>query len=483
MPTAQISHLVIEKMQTIVGAAYVFTDAENLYNYSHDETEDFSFLPDLVVKPANADQISRIMQFCSEHGIPVTARGAGTGLSGAALPVHKGIVLSMERLNRILQLDEQNHQALVEPGVIVQVLQEAAIEKGLFYPVDPASRGSCTIGGNIAQSAGGLRAVKYGTTRENILNLEVVLPTGEIIWTGANVLKYSTGYNLTQLMVGSEGTLGIITKAVVKLRPYPAHNLVMLVPFATATQACEAVNAIFMSGITPSCLEFMEREAIEWAIAYSRSAIPLPDHIQAHLLIEVDGNDMELLLKDAGQIYQVVNAYDTGDILVGESFQQKEELWALRRKIPYAVRHNSVYKEEDTVVPRAHLPQLLQGIKEIGARYNFKSVCYGHAGDGNLHVNIIKGHMTDEEWNTGLPEGIREIFRLCVQLGGTISGEHGIGYVQKPYIGIALPDINLSVMRGIKNVFDPKGILNPGKIFCCAALLPLLYLLRLCLPY
>jgi glycolate oxidase len=279
------------------------------------------------------------------------------------------------------------------------------------------------------------------------------------------VLKYSTGYNLTQLMVGSEGTLGIITKAVVKLRPYPNHNLVMLVPFATATQACEAVNAIFMSGITPSCLEFMEREAIEWAIAYSGSTIPLPDHIQAHLLIEVDGNDMELLLKDAEQIYDVLHTFDVGDIFVGESFQQKEELWALRRKVPYAVRHNSVYKEEDTVVPRAYLPQLLQGIKEIGAKYNFKSVCYGHAGDGNMHVNIIKGAMTEEEWNTKLPEGIREIFKLCVQLGGTISGEHGIGYVQKPYIGIALPDTNLAIMKGIKKVFDPKGILNPGKIF------------------
>jgi glycolate oxidase len=465
MFTAQISHVVIEKMQTIVGATNVLADEENLYKYSHDETEDLSFLPDIVVKPATTSEISQIMQFCSAEGIPVTARGAGTGLSGAALPIHKGILLSMERLNNILNIDDRNFQAIVEPGVIVQVLQDAAIEKGLFYPVDPASKGSCTIGGNIAQSAGGLRAVKYGTTRENILNLEVVLPTGEIIWTGANVLKYSTGYNLTQLMVGSEGTLGIVTKAVVKLRPYPSYNLVMLVPFTTATQACEAVNAIFMAGITPSCLEFMEREALEWAVAYSGSSIPLPAHIQAHLLIEIDGNDMEMLLKEAEQIYGVVNTFDVGDILLGESFQQKEELWALRRKIPYAVRHNSVYKEEDTVVPRAYLPQLLKGIKEIGTKYQFKSVCYGHAGDGNLHVNIIKGNMSEEEWNTKLPEGIRELFQLCVQLGGTISGEHGIGYVQKPYIGIALSEANLTIMRGIKKVFDPKGILNPGKIF------------------
>jgi glycolate oxidase len=465
METAQFSHLLLEKMQAIVGEAYVLADQENLYTYSHDETEDLSFLPDVVVKPATPQEVSRILQFCNEYKIPVTARGAGTGLSGAALPVHKGILLSMERLNQIIQIDEVNHQATVEPGVITQVLQEAVMEKGLFYPVDPGSRGSCSLGGNLAQSSGGPRAVKYGTTRENVLNLEVVLPTGEIIWTGANVLKYSTGYNLTQLMVGSEGTLGIITKAVFKLRPYPLHTLVMLVPFSSAEQACEAVNAIFMAGISPSCLEFMERDAIEWAVRYVGSNMDIPATIQAHLLIELDGKEMELLYKEAERIYEVLSVYEIGEVLLGESAQQQEELWTLRRKVPYAVRHTSVYKEEDTVVPRGHLPQLLKGVKEIGRKYNFKSVCYGHAGDGNLHVNIIKGDLSEEEWNRKLPEGIREIFRLCVSLGGTISGEHGIGYVQKPYIGIALPEINLALMRGIKQVFDPNGILNPGKIF------------------
>lgn len=465
MEKAQISYSIIEKMQAIVGEPHVLIDEESLYHYSHDETEDLSFLPDLVVKPGSTQEISQILQFCNEHVIPVTARGAGTGLSGSALPVHKGIILSTERLNKIIEIDEKNHQATVEPGVITQIFQEAVIERGLFYPVDPSSRGSCTIGGNLAQSSGGPRAVKYGTTRENVLNLEVVLPTGEITWTGANVLKYSTGYNLTQLMVGSEGTLGIITKAVFKLRPYPSQNLVMLVPFASAEQACEAVNAIFMAGITPSCLEFMERDAIDWAIQYIGSTMQVPEHIQAHLLIEVDGNELELLYKDAERIYEVLEKYQIGEVLLGESAQQKEELWLLRRKAPYAVKHQSVYKEEDTVVPRAHLPQLITGIKEIGRKYNFKSVCYGHAGDGNLHVNIIKGDMSDEEWNNELPEGIKEIFRLCVRLGGTISGEHGIGYVQRPYIGIALPAINLEIMRGIKKVFDPKGILNPGKIF------------------
>jgi glycolate oxidase len=456
---------IVAQLREIVGDAYVFVDEETLHNYSHDETEDLHFLPDVVVKPVSPQEVSQIMRYCNEHLIPVTARGAGTGLSGAALPIHKGILMSMERFNKILNIDERNHQALVEPGVVTEFLQEAVKEKGLFYPVDPASKGSCFIGGNVSQSSGGPRAVKYGTTRDYILNLEVVLPSGEIIWTGANVLKYSTGYNLTQLMVGSEGTLGIITKIVVKLRTYPKHNLVMLVPFASAEQACEAVSAIFMAGIVPSCLEFMERDAIDWAIAYTGSSVVVPENVQAHLLIEVDGNEMDLLYQDAERIYAVLEKYEVGEILLGESAQQKEELWSLRRKAPYAVRHNSVYKEEDTVVPRAHLPQLLMGVKAIGKKYGFKSVCYGHAGDGNLHVNIIKAGISDEEWHTQLPKGITEIFELCVRLGGTISGEHGIGLVQKPYIGIAVSDIQLEIMRGIKRVFDPNGILNPGKIF------------------
>lgn len=456
---------IVEALRLIIGKDFVFVDEETLHNYSHDETEDLHYLPDVVIKPATTDEVSRVMRYCNENKIFVTARGAGTGLSGAALPIHKGVLMSMERFNKILNIDERNHQALVEPGVVTEVLQEAVKEKGLFYPVDPASKGSCFIGGNVSQSSGGPRAVKYGTTRDYILNLEVVLPTGEVIWTGANVLKYSTGYNLTQLMVGSEGTLGIITKIVVKLRTYPKQNLVMLVPFASAEQACEAVSAIFMAGIVPSCLEFMERDAIDWAISYTGSSVIVPDNVQAHLLIEVDGNEIDLLYQEAERIYAVLEQYEVGEILLGESAQQKEELWSLRRKAPYAVRHNSVYKEEDTVVPRAHLPQLLKGVKEIGRKYGFKSVCYGHAGDGNLHVNIIKAGLSDEEWETQLPKGITEIFELCVRLGGTISGEHGIGLVQKKYIGIAVSDIQLEIMRGIKRVFDPNGILNPGKIF------------------
>ncbi|MEJ8756239.1 FAD-linked oxidase C-terminal domain-containing protein [Pontibacter sp. H259] len=454
-------------LTSIVGEANVIipSSVDDMLRYTHDETEDLRYAPEVVLKPANAAEISLIMQYCNNNLIPVTPRGAGTGLSGGALAVHQGVILSTERLNKIITIDERNLQATVEPGVITQVFQEAVIAKGLYYPPDPSSRGSCFLGGNLSESSGGPRAVKYGVTKDYVLNVEVVLPSGEITWTGANVLKNATGYNLTQLMIGSEGTLGVITKIVFKLIPYPPQNIVMLVPFRNEEQACEAVSKLFMAGIVPSALEFMERDAIEWSGRYLGIEVYLPKDIQAHLLIELDGNDLDQLYKEAEQVYGVLEQFDIDEILIADTEKQKEDLWRLRRNVAHAVKANSVYKEEDTVVPRAELPKLLHGVKEIGAKYNFKSVCYGHAGDGNLHVNIIKGDMSDDDWQHKLPEGIKEIFRLCVALGGTISGEHGIGLVQRSYINIALNDVQLRLMQGIKQLFDPKGILNPGKIF------------------
>jgi glycolate oxidase len=453
------------QLAEIVGANLVFTDEEHKTNYGHDETEDLIFKPDVVVKPETPEEISRIMKLASAYEIPVTVRGAGTGLSGSALPIKGGILISMERLNRIIEIDEKNHQATVEPGLVTEFFQNEVAKRGLFYPVDPASKGSCTLGGNLAQSSGGPRAVKYGTTRENVLNLEVVLPNGEIIWTGANVLKYSTGYNLTQLMIGSEGTLGIITKAVFRLRPLPTQDVLMLVPFRKIEQACEAVSAIFMAGISPSCLEFMERNAIDFAISFTKSSLVVPEDIEAHLLIELDGFDPEQLMKEAETVFSVLENFDIGEVLLGESAQQKEEMWMLRRKAHYAVKNHSIYKEEDTVVPRFALPALVRKIKELEKKYGFTAVCYGHAGDGNLHVNILKSGLSDDVWNGVLKDGISELFETVVALGGTISGEHGIGLVQKPYLHIALSETHLDLMRGIKRSFDPLNILNPGKIF------------------
>jgi glycolate oxidase len=456
----------IAELQTLLGAEFVHTDEERLVRYGQDETEDLLYKPAVAVRPRTAEEISAILRICNRERIPVTPRGAGTGLSGGALPVHGGVVISMERFNQILTIDEANLQAIVEPGVINEEFQNAVREKGLFYPPDPASKGSCFLGGNLAHSSGGPKAVKYGTTRDYVLNMEVVLPTGEIVWTGANVLKYSTGYNLTHLMIGSEGTLGIITKIVFRLIPYPQQNLVLLVPFNDAAAACAAVSAVFRAGITPSGLEFMERDAIDWVRAFVPDInIDVPDEVQAHLLVEVDGNDLDVLYKDAERIAEVMQENGSGDVLFADTADQKNMLWLMRRKVAEAVKSNSVYKEEDTVVPRAALPELLKGVKAIGQKYGFKSVCYGHAGDGNLHVNIIKGDLSDAVWNNELPKGITEIFELCVKLGGTISGEHGIGLVQQPYISIAIDQKRLELMREIKRVFDPNGILNPGKIF------------------
>ncbi|RYY86887.1 MAG: FAD-binding oxidoreductase, partial [Chitinophagaceae bacterium] len=289
----------LDAFRGIVGAAWVFVDPEVLDAYASDETEDLHYLPDVVVKPRTAQEISQLLRICNTHRIPVTPRGAGTGLSGGALPHLGGVVLSLERMNSIVHIDERNLQVTTEPGVITEVLQNAVREKGLFYPPDPSSRGSCMIGGNIAENSGGPKAVKYGVVKDYVLNLEVVLPSGDIIWTGANVLKNATGYNLTQLLVGSEGTLGIVTKIVLRLIPHPQHDLLMLVPFRSAEQACAAVSAIFRAGYTPSAMEFMERDALEWVMRFvDNSVVPIEDDIVAHLLIEVDGNDLDLLLKD-----------------------------------------------------------------------------------------------------------------------------------------------------------------------------------------
>lgn len=461
-----LTAVLIEQFKTISGAEYVLTDSESLKTCSSDETEDLSFLPEVVIKPRSTEEISKILKLCYENNIPVTPRGAGTGLSGGALPVCGGVVLSCERLNRILQIDERNSQVITEPGVITEVLQNEVKEKGLFYPPDPASRGSCFIGGNIAENSGGPKAVKYGVVKDYVLNLEMVLPNGEIIWTGANVLKNATGYNLTQLVVGSEGTLGVVTKIVLKLIQHPQYNLLMLAPFPSAEKACEAVAAIFRAGIIPSALEFMERDAIDWTLKFVQNVnLPVTENIQAHLLIETDGSDMDVLYKESEKIARVLEDFGCEEILFAENERQKSDLWKLRRKVAEAVKANSVYKEEDTVVPRAELPALLKGVKEIGKKYGFKSVCYGHAGDGNLHINIIRSEMNENDWNEKLPKGIREIFQLVVRLGGTLSGEHGIGWVQKPYMDIAFNTTQLQLMKQIKNVFDPKGIMNPGKIF------------------
>jgi len=462
----EITTEILAQIKSIVGAEYVFTDEESFEKYGRDETEKLHYSPAVVVKPRKAEEIGALMQLANKHLIPVTPRGAGTGLTGGALPHLGGLVIAMERFNSILEIDERNLQVTTEPGVITEVLQNAVTEKGLFYPPDPASKGSCFIGGNISENSGGPKAVKYGVVKDYVLNLEIVLPTGEIIWTGSNVLKNATGYNLTQLIVGSEGTLGIVTKIVLRLIPHPKFDLLMLAPFDSLEKASEAVSAIFRAGITPSAMELMEIESIKLASKLCEStAITITDNLAAHLIIEVDGNDKDVLMKDMEAIADVLTNFEVGELYFADDAQQKTELWKIRRKANEASVAAGYTIEEDTVVPRAELPKLIKGVKALAAENGFKVVSYGHAGDGNLHVRINHPLYKKSYENEVIQDILFKIFELVKSLGGTISGEHGIGLIQKSFMPVMFDPITMELMKGIKKVFDPNHILNAGKIF------------------
>ncbi|MDA0685560.1 MAG: FAD-binding protein [Bacteroidetes bacterium] len=432
--------------------------------HGSDYTEDLLFLPEAVAWPRSAQQVADLLKDCNMAGIPVYTRGAGTGLSGACLPVKGGLVLSTRKLNAILEIDTKNAQARVQPGVINAELKAKAQEFGLWYAPDPASFQSSTIGGNIAHGAGGPKAVKYGTTREHILNLQVALPNGDLIWTGADTLKNATGFSLTQLMIGSEGLLGIVTEAVVKLVRKPAKEKLMLACFAQSRQAALAVNGILNSvSNLPAALELMEKRAVQISKQATQTAFPEHQDAEYYLLIAIEGELEEELMHQSEELYGFLDQSGALEVWMPQSSQHQEDWWKVRRAMGEAVKQISIYKEEDAVVPRAALPELLTGLEQIRSHYGFETVSYGHAGDGNLHINILKSHLSDEEWKEEVPKGIKEIFKLCKELGGTLSGEHGVGLVQAPYLSDVLDPGALALMRGIKAVFDPNGILNPGK--------------------
>lgn len=455
----------LDAFKAIAGAQYVLVDEESKHQYGHDETENLVFLPDVIIRPRTAEEISAIMKICHQHHIAVTPRGAGTGLSGGALPHLGGVLLSTDRMNSILNIDERNLQVTTEPGVITEVLMDAVKEKGLFYPPDPSSRGSCFIGGNISENSGGPKAVKYGVVRDYVLNLEIVLPDGEIMWTGANTLKNSTGYSLTHLIVGSEGTLAIVTKIVLKLIPLPKYDLLMLAPFASLEKASEAVSAIFRAGFVPSALELVEIDALQIVSRMvGTSVVPVDPGIAAHLIVETDGNNMEVLMAEMEAIGELLTSFGAGDIFFADDAQQKAALWQLRRRVAEAVKLDGYLIEEDTVVPRAELPALIKGVKSLGEQYGFHAVCYGHAGDGNLHIRIKNKDGSNSQDDPVMQESLRALFTLVKSLGGTISGEHGIGLVQKGFMDIVFSDRQLDLMRQLKKVFDPNNILNAGKM-------------------
>ena len=419
-------------------------------------------MPDAVAFPVSAEEVRRTVLLANEHRFPVIPRGAGSGFSGGSVPVQGGLVLSLERMDRILSIDTENLVAVVEPGVVTETLKEEAKKRGLFYPPDPASLKFCTLGGNIAECSGGMCAVKYGVTRDYVMGLEAVLGTGELIRTGVYTVKGVVGYDLTRLLVGSEGTLGIVTKAVLKLIPFPETAATILAFFRSNHDGSSAVGGIIRERITPCALELMDRTAID--CVRENAGLTVPEEAGCALLIEVDGAK-ESVAAEADRVEQACRRY--GAIEVGRAADDpgRERLWTLRRSISPALRKvNPVKINEDIVVPRSRLPEMMSFLAEVASRRNLKIVNFGHAGDGNVHVNLmISG--TDEDERRRADEAVFEIFAKTVALGGTISGEHGIGISKAPFLEMEVGPLGVSVMKRLKGCFDPNGILNPGKIF------------------
>lgn len=453
----------IEALSAAVGAEDLLLAEEEKTPYGRDETEDLHFPPDVVVRPRQAETVGRVLSLCNQHQVPVTVRGGGTGLSGGALPVRGGLILSTEKLDRILDLDEQNMTAFVESGVVTQTLQEAAEARGLFYPPDPSSRGSCFIGGNIAHNAAGPRSLKYGPTRDYVLSLEGYLPSGTPLVTGSRTRKNSTGYDLTRLLVGSEGTLAVVTRACLRLLPLPAARIVLYATFRTLPPLFDALLEILRRCPAVCAAEFMEREAMEAAEALLKSRFP--HRGEGSLLLELDGQEEAPLMREAETIYEIVKAHGTHDLVVADSPAKQKGIWNLRRAVGEAVKKISPYKEVDCVVPRRHLSDLYRAICAVRASSGLRMIAYGHAGDGNLHVNILREDLPENVWREKLPRAEEELLQEVVALGGTISGEHGVGYVQRKYLPLAYGETELRLMRAIKKAFDPEGLLNPDKIF------------------
>jgi glycolate oxidase len=460
----RVDDALIAALEGALGAEHVLTDPDTLGRHSRDETEDLVYPPEVVARPRTAQEVSALLRIAGERRVPVTPAGGRTGLSGGALCLEGGVALSLDRMQTIRAIDEESFFCVTEPGVVTETLQDAVEARGLFYPPDPASRGSCTIGGNIAENAGGPRAVKYGVTEDWVRGLEVVLPTGEILRTGGKLLKDVTGYNLTKLIVGSEGTLAVVTEATLRLMVLPKHFRTALVPFPTLDAAARTVPAVFRAGLSPCAIEFMERAAVDAADA-QLGTHTARGGAEAFLLVELDGNDEASLDAELMRLGELCLEHGAEDVWLAEGPAKRRELWRVRRAMGEAVKQLSTYREEDTVVPRARLPEAIRGVREITARHGVRAICYGHAGDGNIHVNVLRGDMEPARWRERSPVISRDIFRFIIGLGGTISGEHGIGCVQRANLPLAVPPAGIALYQRLKQAFDPRGILNPGKIF------------------
>ncbi|MHC4982782.1 MAG: FAD-binding oxidoreductase [Planctomycetota bacterium] len=461
---------IVDELKSIVGDRYViFGDAEKLDAYSHDEVPDreFAHTPEAVVRPRTAEETGAIMRLANREGIPVTPRGAGSGLSGGAVPIFGGIVLLCDRMNKILEIDTDNMMIVVEPGVVTADINEALKDTGLFYAGYPMSRETCFIGGNVAENAGGGKAVKYGVTARYVTGLEMVTPTGRIVQLGGKLVKDVTGYSLIQLMVGSEGTLGIFTRITLKLMPQPRATVDLLVVFNTTEEAIGMVPRICAgSGIIPTAIEFMDRTSVRAGCEYLNESLDY-QRAGAMLLITLDGPDAAQLERDYEAIGEMCLKAGAAEVYVADNFTTSNRVWNVRQNIPEAFAAISAHQSnEDLVVPIAAIPQLVAGMEKLAERYGVRIPAYGHAGDGNIHTRIVKPpDWALEKWQAELPRLLAELYELTASLGGRISGEHGIGHKRKQYMPMFVSADQIEMMRAVKRALDPNNILNPGKIF------------------
>jgi glycolate oxidase len=455
------SERILKELSRIVGPDHVTTRPDTLSEYGTDATK-LTYLPDVVIFPNRIEEVSEILRLANEERIPVVPRGAGSGKSGGALPVRGGLVLAMDRFDRLLYIDEHNLVAKVESGVITARLQEEVEKVGLFYPPDPASVRISTIGGNVAECAGGLRAVKYGVTRDYVLGLTVVLPTGEIIKTGVETAKGVVGYDLTRLVVGSEGTLAVVVDTTLRLLPKPACTRTMMAFFRDPSSTVASVSEIIRSKIVPAALEFMDRACID--CVRDEIGLPIPPSAGALLLIEVDG-DQALTRREAKRIQEICIGLGALRFQTASGGKESERLWEARRNVSPAVYKLKPDKvSEDVVVPRNRMADLVSFLERLSVKHGLPIPSYGHAGDGNIHVNIMLDREKQEEIIRA-GEAVRELFREVLEMKGTLSGEHGIGITKAPYLGMEVSRPALDLMARVKKAFDPNGILNPGKIF------------------
>ncbi|GEJ58281.1 FAD-binding oxidoreductase [Anaeromyxobacter diazotrophicus] len=439
----------------------VQAEPEQLEPYGRDESDLGTHLPDLVVLPESAAEVQRVLAVAARHRLPVTPIGARSGRSGGALPLAGGIALSLERMNRILDIRPEDLTARVQPGVVTGVFQAEVEKHGLFYPPDPNSLDMCFLGGNVAENAGGPRALKYGVTREYVLGLEVALPTGELLRTGKQTIKGVAGYDLTALFVGSEGTLGVVTEITFKLLPRPRHVSTALVVFRSVEDAARAISRVLAAGVIPRVLELLDDTALA---ACARTApYKFPADAGAAVLIETDGNDEEQVFGEIVRVAELVQADASGEVIVAQNEAQRRDIWETRKKLSVNLRALHPLKlSEDIAVPRSRIPEMVRRTREIGARHGFLVATYGHAGDGNLHANVL---FDREEDRPRVEAAVGEILHAAVDMGGTITGEHGVGLAKRDYLVYEQGEAQVALQRRLKAVFDPLGIMNPGKIF------------------